>query len=166
MIPAEIRERPAYFLAGDSPNLIFDCLSEGGHDEGSFYLEDDATPRLMNERLCILTSSFLIITSLSPKAHSAGISGVGRSSLAFRGEIVHIDGMHKRTSKTQKDINAIATSIVEKTTGELIREKNPAAVALGRLGGLKGGKARASIMSAEKRREIAQKAARSRWGKK
>ena len=75
--------------------------------------------------------------------------------------------MHKRTRKTQKDIDAIATSIVEKTTGELIREKNPAAaVALGRLGGLKGGKVRASIMSAEKRREIAQKAARSRWGKK
>jgi len=43
-------------------------------------------------------------------------------------------------------------------------EKNPAAVKLGRLGGLKGGKARARKLSAERRREIAQKAARARWG--
>ena len=44
-------------------------------------------------------------------------------------------------------------------------EKNPAAVALGRLGGLKGGPARARRFSAQKRREIARKAARGRWGK-
>jgi hypothetical protein len=43
-------------------------------------------------------------------------------------------------------------------------EKNPAAVALGRLGGLKGGKARAAKLSAKKRREIAKKAAQTRWG--
>lgn len=43
------------------------------------------------------------------------------------------------------------------------REKNPAAVALGRLGGAKGGKARAKSLSAEKRSEIARKAARARW---
>lgn len=42
-------------------------------------------------------------------------------------------------------------------------EKNPAAVALGRLGGLKGGKARAEKLSAEERKEIAQKAAQARW---
>ncbi len=42
-------------------------------------------------------------------------------------------------------------------------EKNPTAVALGRLGGLKGGKARAEKLSAKKRREIAQKAAKARW---
>jgi hypothetical protein len=42
-------------------------------------------------------------------------------------------------------------------------EKNPAAVALGRLGGLKGGPARAEKLSSERRREIAQKAARARW---
>lgn len=45
-------------------------------------------------------------------------------------------------------------------------EKNPAAVALGRLGGLKGGKARAKTLSAEKRKAIARKAANARWGKK
>lgn len=42
-------------------------------------------------------------------------------------------------------------------------EKNPAAVALGRLGGLRGGRARAEALSASRRREIARKAAQSRW---
>jgi hypothetical protein len=45
-------------------------------------------------------------------------------------------------------------------------EKNPAAVALGRLGGLKGGKARAIKLSAERRSEIASKAAETRWREK
>lgn len=44
-------------------------------------------------------------------------------------------------------------------------EKNPAAVALGRLGGLRGGKARAEKLSAEERSEIAKKAAQVRWRK-
>jgi len=43
--------------------------------------------------------------------------------------------------------------------------KNPAAVALGRLGGLKGGKARTEKLSPERRKEIAQKAAKARWNK-
>jgi hypothetical protein len=45
------------------------------------------------------------------------------------------------------------------------REKNPHAAALGRLGGLKGGRARAISLSPAKRREIARKAARARWRK-
>ncbi|MEZ5958522.1 MAG: hypothetical protein R3C27_15070 [Hyphomonadaceae bacterium] len=45
-------------------------------------------------------------------------------------------------------------------------EKNPAAVALGRLGGLKGGVARAKKLSAKKRSAIAKKAAQKRWAKK
>ena len=45
-------------------------------------------------------------------------------------------------------------------------KKNPAAVALGRLGGLKGGKARAQALTAERRRQIALKAIRARWGKR
>jgi hypothetical protein len=44
--------------------------------------------------------------------------------------------------------------------------KNPHAVALGRLGGLKGGKARAKKMTPEQRKEIAKKAAKARWDKK
>lgn len=59
------------------------------------------------------------------------------------------------------DLNQLAASIIAKTTGT----KNPAAVALGRLGGLKGGKARAEKLSDKKRVQIAKKAARARWGK-
>jgi hypothetical protein len=67
-------------------------------------------------------------------------------------------------------------SIVDLVTGNPItedispitggREKNPAAVALGRLGGLKGGKARAEKLSAKKRSQIAKKAAKTRWASK
>lgn len=44
--------------------------------------------------------------------------------------------------------------------------KNPAAVELGRRGGLKGGRARALSLSAERRSEVARDAAKARWGKK
>ena len=74
--------------------------------------------------------------------------------------------MHKRTSKKDEDVNTLAASIVEQATGETVREKNPAAVALGRLGGLKGGPARAQKLSAKRRKEIASRAAKKRWTKK
>ena len=48
----------------------------------------------------------------------------------------------------------------------MAEEKNPAAVELGRLGGRKGGKARAEKLSPERRTEIAKKAAEARWAKK
>jgi hypothetical protein len=74
--------------------------------------------------------------------------------------------MLKRTSKDEaEDTNLLAVKILEAATGEQIREKNPAAVELGRLGGLKGGKARADKLSAEKRKAIARKAAQARWAK-
>jgi hypothetical protein len=47
-----------------------------------------------------------------------------------------------------------------------VREKNPAAVALGRLGGLKGGKARAAKLTAKQRSEIARQAVLARWRRK
>jgi hypothetical protein len=78
--------------------------------------------------------------------------------------------MAKKTTKSD-DINVLASQIVgeatqdEPTPEDQPKEKNPAAVALGRLGGLKGGKARAEKLSAKKRKEIAQKAAKSRWSK-
>ena len=59
------------------------------------------------------------------------------------------------------DANQIAKRIVEQATSE--PQKNPAAVELGRRGGLKGGKARAAKLSKEERSEIARKAARARW---
>jgi hypothetical protein len=68
-----------------------------------------------------------------------------------------------------KDVNQLAASIVAQTTGTqtetLPSAKNPAAVALGRLGGKKGGPARAAALSPRKRKLIAQKAAKSRWNK-
>lgn len=45
------------------------------------------------------------------------------------------------------------------------KKKNPAAVALGKLGGRKGGRARAAKLSAERRKEIAQRAAQARWAR-
>jgi len=69
-----------------------------------------------------------------------------------------------------RDANQLAKSIVDLATGEDTAKedtgKNPAAVALGRLGGLKGGKARAKKLSAQKRSEIAKKAAQKRWENK
>jgi len=74
--------------------------------------------------------------------------------------------MLKRTSKKKEDENTIASQIVELTTDQSSKkEKNPA-VALGRLGGLKGGKARAKKLSPEKRQAIARKAAKARWAKR
>ncbi len=78
--------------------------------------------------------------------------------------------MPKRSSKP-KDINQLAAAILAEAIGDpgpLTSEgnKNPAAVALGRLGGLKGGTARAKALSAKKRSEIAKKAAVARWGKR
>ena len=63
------------------------------------------------------------------------------------------------------DVNVIATDVVAKATDEAHIVKNPAAVALGRLGGLKGGKVRAERLSKSRRSEIAKKAAQARWGK-
>jgi len=73
--------------------------------------------------------------------------------------------MQKRSSKNRKDTNVLASHIVERATDEVRIVKNPAAVALGRLGGLKGGRARAASLSGERRVEIAKKAAQVRWGK-
>ena len=79
--------------------------------------------------------------------------------------------MPERSSKNKRaDLNALAKSIVDKAIedqevnpAEQKPAKNPAAVELGRLGGLKGGMARAAKLSAEKRREIAKRAADIRW---
>lgn len=70
------------------------------------------------------------------------------------------------------DPNQLAKMIVDQATGQApaeeqppVQEKNPAAVALGRLGGKKGGPARAQKLTAEERSEIAKKAAKTRWTK-
>ena len=73
--------------------------------------------------------------------------------------------MQKRSSKA-KDINEIAFGVVQQATSQAAKpKKNPAAVALGRLGGLKGGKARAEKLSASQRKQIAVAAAKKRWAR-
>ena len=68
-----------------------------------------------------------------------------------------------RKNRRTPDVNIIAANIVAQATDEAHIVKNPAAVALGRLGGLKGGKARAERLTPERRVEIARKAALTRW---
>lgn len=75
--------------------------------------------------------------------------------------------MQKRSSKnTPINVNTQVFHIVERATKEpepRESKKNPHAVALGRLGGIKGGRARAEKLSSERRQEIAKKAAAKRW---
>lgn len=76
--------------------------------------------------------------------------------------------MPERSRKRPRDPNQLAKLIVDIATGEVEDPdpdagKDPAAVALGRKGGLKGGKARASRMTAEERSESARRAAQARW---
>lgn len=76
--------------------------------------------------------------------------------------------MPDRSRKRPRDANKLAKSIVDLATGNAPDPdagKDPAAVALGRKGGLKGGKARAKSLTATERSEAAQKAAAARWRK-
>jgi hypothetical protein len=78
--------------------------------------------------------------------------------------------MPKRSSK-QKDTQQLARSVLDAIVPDAEPKqekpvKNPAAVALGRLGGMKGGKARAAKLSPAKRKAIAKKAAEKRWAKR
>ncbi len=81
-----------------------------------------------------------------------------------------------RKKKRDHDFSVTAFRVVQEATGQLKQEskelkpelvdgKNPHAVALGRLGGLKGGKARSEKLTPEQRKEIARKAAQTRWRK-
>ncbi len=79
-----------------------------------------------------------------------------------------------RKKKRDHDFSVTAYRIVQEATGqvesketepEVFEGKNPHAVALGRLGGLKGGKVRAEKLTPEQRKEIARVAAKARWKK-
>lgn len=79
--------------------------------------------------------------------------------------------MPDRSRKRPRDLNSLAKMIVDEATADerppkVESEKDPAAVSLGRRGGLKGGKARAEKLSPERRAEIARKAAAARWAAK
>lgn len=76
--------------------------------------------------------------------------------------------MPNRSSKRPRDINQLAKLVTDLATGQVElpktdEGKDPAAVSLGRKGGLKGGHARAQKLSAKRRAEIARKAATKRW---
>lgn len=81
--------------------------------------------------------------------------------------------MTGKAPKRPRDPNQLAKSIIDIATGQKPdrdptpeeQGKDPAAVALGRKGGLKGGKARAASMTSEQRADIAKKAAAARWKK-
>lgn len=76
-----------------------------------------------------------------------------------------------KRERRPRDPNELAFNVVREAVGDEEkfqpeeREKNPHAVELGRLGGKKGGKARAAKLSASRRKAIAEKAARARWSK-
>jgi len=76
--------------------------------------------------------------------------------------------MSKRSSKPA-DLNRLAAAIVGEATDEtspaVHRQKNAAAVELGRAGGRKGGKARAAKLTPAERSEAARKAAKARWSR-
>jgi len=84
--------------------------------------------------------------------------------------------MLDRSKKRPRDPNQLAYQIMLESTAQAPKfnpteqtvdpTKNPHAVALGRLGGLKGGVARAAALGPRKRSQIAAKAAKARWGKK
>lgn len=72
------------------------------------------------------------------------------------------------TRSSKLDLNQLAKAIVDEATGEVARTdpppvKNEAAVALGKLGGKKGGAARAAKLTPEQRSDISKKAALKRW---
>jgi hypothetical protein len=93
------------------------------------------------------------------------VSFVTRLNSALKPRLYH-GFMPERPRKRPTDLNRLAPSIVDEATGNAPDPdagKNPAAVALGRLGGAKGGKARAAKLSPEQRSEIARKAAQVRW---
>jgi hypothetical protein len=87
--------------------------------------------------------------------------------------------MPDRSKTRPRDPNALAFQVMLESTGQAPKydpteepaptvdpSKNPHAVALGRLGGLKGGAARAAKLAPKKRSQIAARAAKARWGKR
>jgi hypothetical protein len=115
---------------------------------------------------------------LTPKPDGLALKPLcGRQQIAIAGPLLlrplilwHTPSMPTRSSTSKRqttDPILVAKRIFEKVTGEPTkppaREKNKAAVALGKLGGAKGGKARAAKLSAKRRSEIARKAAKARW---
>jgi hypothetical protein len=89
---------------------------------------------------------------------------------AEQGGVITYQWMPDRSRKRPRDVNELAKQLVGEATGEIEpfdpnAGKDPAAVALGRKGGLKGGKARAAKLTPEQRSEAARRAAEARWSR-
>lgn len=90
-------------------------------------------------------------------------------SVDWAGPECYACSMPTRSSKPAKlDANQLAKHVLDVATGDALKTesppaKNEAAVALGRLGGKKGGVARATKLTSEQRSRIAKNAAASRW---
>jgi hypothetical protein len=87
----------------------------------------------------------------------------------------HISCMTEKRPRRPRDPNQLAKLVIDIATGQAEDKpdsrpedtgKDPAAVSLGRRGGLKGGKARAANLTPDQRSAIAKRAAASRWGRK
>ena len=91
--------------------------------------------------------------------------GVADACLAL--EPAHSIRMPRRSKiPVRRDVNVLMARMAEALGDLEVGEKNPAAVALGRLGGQRGGPARAEKLSPEERKRIARKAAIARWRKR
>lgn len=95
---------------------------------------------------------------------AAGRAGPGHGGLTGW----YAEAMPDRSRKRPRDPNQLGKLIVDLATGEVTEPdpdagKDPAAVALGRKGGLRGGKARAAKMTQQERSEAAKRAAEARW---
>ena len=92
-----------------------------------------------------------------------GIRYSGRMAKKKKSTNVNVSAFDILQAMTGEQPCHASPSVKEPTKKEDLPEKNPAAVALGRLGGLKGGKARAKKLIAKKLKEIATNAAKARW---
>ena len=116
---------------------------------------------------CNATGTMTDVAQISAMAHAAGALGSGSVSIGTA-PTPRYTGLMPRRSRKPADLNRLAAAILDEATDEdrdPYEGKNPAAVELGRLGGQKGGKARAAKLTPEQRSEIAKKAAAARWGR-
>jgi hypothetical protein len=129
-----------------------------------------ATGSYWNAACGVLKSAPTESPAMRRSAYATLLTSLRRSTTTWTGRslVRDCDSVPNRSSKRPRDPNQLAKLIADIATGEVElpktdEGKDPAAVALGRKGGLKGGRARADKLSAKRRGEIAKKAAATRW---
>ena len=137
----------------------------------AFYLDGRSTARLTSRLASRLFShdappfSGFARVPFRLVPRSEGLAGATNYYCRYTVPMPKRSSKRRRKKAAERDPNEIAKGIVDQVTESAKEQpqKNPAAVALGRLGGKKGGLARAASLSAEERSEIARKAACARW---